>query len=45
MMKAVAASDTVQLEFGKGTPIKLVFAVSSGGHITYFLAPRVEDDF
>jgi proliferating cell nuclear antigen len=45
MMKAVAASDTVQLEFGKGTPIKLLFAVSSGGHITYFLAPRVEDDF
>jgi proliferating cell nuclear antigen len=45
MMKAVAASDTVQLEFGKGTPIKLVFAVSSGGHITYFLAPRVEDEF
>lgn len=45
MMKAVAASDTVQLEFGKGTPIKLVFAVSGGGHITYFLAPRVEDDF
>ena len=45
MMKAVAAADTVQLEFGKGTPIKLVFAVSSGGHITYFLAPRVEDDF
>ena len=45
MMKAVAASDTVQIEFGKGTPIKLVFAVSSGGHITYFLAPRVEDDF
>ncbi len=45
MMKAVAASDTVQLEFGKGTPIKLMFSVSSGGHITYFLAPRVEDDF
>ncbi|MFX0078028.1 MAG: proliferating cell nuclear antigen (pcna) [Candidatus Hermodarchaeota archaeon] len=45
MMKAVAASDTVQMEFGKGTPIKLLFAVSSGGHITYFLAPRVEDDF
>ncbi|MFW9985262.1 MAG: proliferating cell nuclear antigen (pcna) [Candidatus Odinarchaeota archaeon] len=45
MMKAVAASDTVQIEFGKGTPIKLLFAVSSGGHITYFLAPRVEDDF
>ncbi|MFX0170061.1 MAG: proliferating cell nuclear antigen (pcna) [Candidatus Hodarchaeota archaeon] len=45
MMKAVAASDTVQMEFGKGTPIKLVFAVSSGGHITYFLAPRVEDEF
>lgn len=45
MMKAAAASDTVQLEFGKGTPIKLMFSVSSGGHITYFLAPRVEDDF
>ncbi|MFW9832051.1 MAG: proliferating cell nuclear antigen (pcna) [Candidatus Thorarchaeota archaeon] len=45
MMKAVAASDTVQMEFGKGTPIKLLFAVSSGGHITYYLAPRVEDDF
>ncbi len=45
MMKAVAASDTVQLEFGKGTPIKLVFTFSGGGHITYFLAPRVEDDF
>lgn len=45
MMKAVAASDTVQMEFGKGTPIKLVFAVSSGGHITYYLAPRVEDEF
>ena len=45
MMKAVAASDTVQMEFGKGTPIKLVFTVSSGGHITYFLAPRVEDEF
>ena len=45
MTKAVAASDTVQMEFGKGTPIKLVFAVSSGGHITYYLAPRVEDEF
>lgn len=45
MMKAVAAADTVQMEFGKGTPIKLVFSVSSGGHITYYLAPRVEDDF
>lgn len=45
MMKAVAAADTVLLEFGKGTPIKLFFSFSGGGHITYFLAPRVEDDF
>ena len=45
MIKAVAASDTVQLEFGKGTPIKLVFTVSGGGHITYYLAPRVEEEF
>jgi len=45
MMKASAASDTVQLEFGKGTPIKLVFPVVEGGHLTYYLAPRVEDEF
>jgi proliferating cell nuclear antigen len=45
MMKAVAASDTVQMEFGKGTPAKLLFSVSGGGHITYYLAPRVEEDF
>ncbi len=45
MMKAVAASDTVQVEFGEGTPIKLVFTVINGGHIIYYLAPRVEDEF
>lgn len=45
MMKAVAASDTVQVEFGEGTPIKLVFTVTNGGHIIYYLAPRVEDEF
>jgi len=43
MTKAAAIADSVQLKFTSGYPLMLEYSITSGGNITYLLAPRREE--
>lgn len=42
MMKASSISETALLQFSTNMPLRMDLGISSGGRITYFLAPRRE---
>ncbi len=42
MMKATSISETAILQFSTNMPLRIELSISSGGRITYFLAPRRE---
>jgi len=42
LKKSVSLSDIVQIEFSSNRPIALTFNITSGGKLSYYLAPRVE---
>ncbi|WXG43005.1 MAG: proliferating cell nuclear antigen (pcna) [Promethearchaeati archaeon SRVP18_Atabeyarchaeia-1] len=42
MMKASSISETASLQFSTNMPLRVDLGISSGGRITYFLAPRRE---
>jgi proliferating cell nuclear antigen len=42
MMKASSISETAVLQFSTNMPLRIDLSISSGGRITYFLAPRRE---
>jgi proliferating cell nuclear antigen len=44
MMKAGSISETAILQISTNMPLRMDFLISSGGRITYFLAPRRESD-
>ncbi len=41
-LKAIAASETVTLEFGSSMPMKVTFDVPGGGTLVYWVAPRAQ---
>lgn len=43
MLKATAASDVMELRFSTNMPLTLIFSLSGGGRIQYWLAPRLEE--
>ena len=44
MARASRMADEVAIEFSKDMPLRLDFEIPNGGRLTYFLAPRIEEE-